>query len=334
MSPLRDALKIDAAAVSTRIEAYIVSYLRDVRKKGAVLGLSGGVDSSVVAALCVGAVGKSRVLGLFMPEADSSPDSLRLGQQLADSLGIATELEEISGILRASGCYARRDAAIRSVLPDYNEDYKCKIVLPKALDGAAYQLFSIVVRSPEGVETKRRLPLHSYLAIVAATNFKQRTRKMMEYYYADRCNYAVAGTPNLLEFDQGFFVKNGDGAADFEPIAHLYKSQVYALAEYLNVPEEIRRRPPTSDTYSLTQSQEEFYFTLPYETLDLSMYALDHKISAPEAAGPLGLTEHEVARVYEMIHAKRKVARYLRLAPTRLEADSTPRTSLCLEIRR
>ena len=79
--------------------------------------------------------------------------------------------------------------------------------------------------------------------MVAAANFKQRVRKMMEYYYADLLQYAVAGTPNRLEYDQGFFVKNGDGAADVKPIAHLYKSQVYQLAAYLGVPEEIRRRP-------------------------------------------------------------------------------------------
>jgi len=156
-----------------------------------------------------------------------------------------------------------------------------------------------------------RLTPEAYLGIVAATNFKQRARKMMEYHYADLLQYAVAGTPNRLEYDQGFFVKNGDGAADFKPIAHLYKSQVYQLAAHLGVPEEIRRRPPTTDTYSLEQSQEEFYFTLPLEQMDLCLYAKDHGIPAADLVTAVGLDQGMVERVYEMIEAKRKVAKYL-----------------------
>ncbi len=141
---------------------------------------------------------------------------------------------------------------------------------------------------------------------------------MMEYYHADRLNYAVAGTPNRLEYDQGFFVKNGDGAADFKPIAHLYKSQIYQLAEYLGVPEEIRLRPPTTDTYSLQQSQEEFYFALPHEKMDLAIYGRDHNIAAAELADVLGLTVEQVDKVYGVIDAKRKAARYLHLPPLTL----------------
>ena len=132
------------------------------------------------------------------------------------------------------------------------------------------------------------MPPAAYLQIVAATNFKQRVRKMMEYYHADRLNYAVAGTPNRLEYDQGFFVKLGDGAADVKPIAHLYKTQVYALAEYLGVPEEIRRRPPTTDTFSLPQTQEEFYFALPYAKMDLCLYGHNHGVPAAEVAAAAG----------------------------------------------
>src|SRR5947207_2718078 len=127
------------------------------------------------------------------------------------------------------------------------------------------RLYSIVIMAPDGTETKHRLTPESYLGIVAATNFKQRVRKMLEYYHADRLNYVVSGTPNRLEYDQGFFVKLGDGTADVKPIAHLYKSQVYQLAEYLGIPEGVRSRPPTTDTYSLPQGQDEFYFSLPYQ---------------------------------------------------------------------
>jgi NAD+ synthase len=318
---LHSALRIDPAQTCDDICAKIQEFLRDVRRRGAVLGISGGVDSAVVAALCVRALGKDRVLGLYMPEADSSRDSLRLGRVLAEQLGIATELEDITAILEAAGCYRRRDAAIRSVIPVYTESCKSKIVLPNLLDTGVYQLFSVIVESPEGVETKTRLPLEAYLAIVAATNFKQRTRKMMEYYHADRLNYAVAGTPNRLEYDQGFFVKNGDGAADFKPIAHLFKSQIYQLAEYLEVPEEIRLRPPTTDTYSLQQSQEEFYFALPYDKMDLAIYARDENVSAADLAKGLGVTTEVAEKVYSIIDAKRKAARYLHLPPKKMTAE-------------
>ena len=315
---LRAALVIDPKEVSDEICLKIQEFLREMRRRGTVLGISGGVDSAVVAALCVRALGKERVLGLYMPEADSSEDSLRLGREVAGLLGIATELENITAILEAAGCYRRRDDAIRSVVPGYEASYKCKIVLPNLIDGSAYQVFSVVVQSPDGVETRTRLPLDAYLTIVAATNFKQRTRKMIEYYHADRLNYAVAGTPNRLEYDQGFFVKNGDGAADLKPIAHLYKSQIYQLAEYLGVPEEIRLRPPTTDTYSLEQSQEEFYFALPYEKMDLSIYARDPGIAPAELADALGLTAEQAAKVYSVIDAKRRAARYLHLPPLTL----------------
>ncbi|TAJ92373.1 MAG: NAD(+) synthase [Gammaproteobacteria bacterium] len=312
----RDILKLDPASeVSTIVAAIRFQVGQELKRKGAVLGLSGGIDSSVCAALCARALGKDRVLGLFMPEADSSGDSLRLGLLLTETLGIPSCLEDITPVLNGARCYERRDDAIRKVLPDFGPGWKCKIVLPGILDEAAYAFFSIIAQSPEGVQTKARLTLDAYLGIVAATNFKQRTRRMMEYYHADRLNYAVVGTPNRLEYDQGFFVKNGDGAADFKPIAHLYKSQVYQLAEYLGVPEEIRRRPPTTDTYSLEQSQDEFYFSLPLEKLDLCLWALGHGISAEEAAPIVDLTQAQVDRVYSQIQAKRRSTRYLHMRP-------------------
>jgi NAD+ synthase len=315
-----DVLNIDAAAVSAGIENEIrdIVLLR-LNRKGVVVALSGGIDSSVVAALCLKALGTARVLGLMLPEADSSPDSLRLANLLAQSLGIRTHVEDIAGILTAAGCYQRRDEAIRKVIPQYTEGYKCKIVLPDQVNESAYPIFSVVVQSPQGERTKARLTLDAYLGVVAATNFKQRTRKMMEYYYADRFNYAVAGTPNRLEYDQGFFVKNGDGAADLKPIAHLYKTQVYQLAAHLGIPEEIQKRPPTTDTYPLDQSQEEFYFPLPYGRMDLCLYAKNNDIQPEEVAPVVGLTAEQLARVYRVIDSTRSATRYLHRAPVLCE---------------
>lgn len=316
-----DVLKLDAPMEADRIAAVIrEQVVRQLKRKGAVVGLSGGIDSSVVAALCVRALGTERILGLLMPEADSSPDSVLLGRLLVDFLGIRTVVEDITAILKAAGCYQRRDQAIRSLIPEYTEQYKCKIVLPNLKQESPYAIFSVVVHSPPGVETKARLTAEAYRDIVAATNFKQRVRKMMEYYHADRLSYAVVGTPNRLEYDQGFFVKNGDGAADLKPIAHLYKSQVYQLASYLNIPEEIQRRPSTTDTYSLEQSQEEFYFSLPLEQMDLCLYGKNHGVPPEQAAAATGLTAAQAARVYKQIDSRRSATRRLHLKPL-LSAD-------------
>jgi NAD+ synthase len=289
--------------------------LTQVKRRGVVLGLSGGIDSSVTAALAVRALGRERVLGLEMPERHSAEESERFSGMLAASLGIATVREEITGVLESVGFYRRYDEAARRVVPEYGPGWKSKIVTSDVIDHPGYTVFYLVAQSPDGSVTRSRLPLQPYLEIVAATNFKQRIRKMLEYYHADRLHYAVAGTPNRLEYDQGFFVKLGDGAADIKPIAHLYKSQVYQLAEYLGIPGEIRKRKPTTDTYSLEQGQDEFYFSLAYDKMDLCLFGRNNCLPAARVATALGLQPEQVELVYKDIDAKRVTTRYLHLAP-------------------
>jgi NAD+ synthase len=316
----KDVLAIDAVAVVAKVEATLrEQVLGSLRRRGIVVGLSGGIDSSVVAALAAKSLGKDKVLGIFMPERDSSGDSLVLGRMLAESIGIPTVLENIGATVAAAGCYERQVEAIRTVYPEYGDGWKCKITLPSIIEGDRLNVSQLTVQSPAGEQKTSRLPLAAYLQLVAATNFKQRVRKTMEYYHADRLNYAVAGTPNRLEYDQGFFVKQGDGAADVKPIAHLYKTQVYALAAHLGVPDEIRKRPPTTDTYSMPQTQEEFYFSLPYDRMDLCLYAVNHRVSAEEVAPVVGLSTAQVERVYRDIEAKRRASRYLHMRPMLIE---------------
>lgn len=303
---------------STTVQTIADAMAREVRgfrRRGAVVALSGGVDSSVTAALAVRAFGAEHVLGVMMPERESSSDTADLSRLAADSLGIETVLEDITPVLEAAGCYRRRDEAIRRVIPEYGDRWRAKLVLPSVVETESYRIFSIVVQAPDGAERSARLPPTELLQVIAATSFKQRTRKMLEYFHADRLNYAVLGTPNRLEYDQGFFVKNGDGAADVKPIAHLYKTQVYQLADALGLPDEIRLRPPTTDTYSMPQSQEEFYFSLPYDRMDLCLYAVNHGVPAAEVAALLDLSEEQVERVYGDIASKRRAARYLHAAP-------------------
>lgn len=302
-----DAAK-EAARIATAMGKQVLSILR---RRGVVVGLSGGIDSSVVAALCVQALGKGRVLGLMMPEHHSAGDSLRLARKLAETLGIDALVEDIAPALEGAGSYRRQEEAIRSIVPQYGAGWKCKLVLPSILEGERLNVMRLTVQEPGGRTMTVRLTVAAYLQLVAATNYKQRIRKMTEYYHADRLNYAVAGTPNRLEYDQGFFVKQGDGAADVKPIAHLYKTQVYQLAAHLGIPEEIRTRPSTTDTYSMEQTQEEFYFALPYHRMDLCLYAHNHKVPAAEAAAVLELTAEQVERIYRDIEAKRRATRYL-----------------------
>jgi len=317
-----DVLQLDAEAEIARVIAWLRRTVgHELRRKGAVLGLSGGIDSSVCAALCARAFGPNRVLGVLMPERESASESLSLGQAVAERFGIPTVVEPIAAMLDAAGCYARRDAAIRQLVPEFNADWKCKLALSSLFGDSPYRLTSLVVQSPDGRVLRLRLPLEPYQSIVAATNFKQRTRKMLEYFHADRLRYAVVGTPNRLEYELGFFVKNGDGAADVKPIAHLYKTQVYQLAEALDVPAEIRCRPPTTDTFSLPQSQDEFYFAVPYAELDLCLWADHHGVPADQVAEATGLSVDDVLRVFDDIQAKRTVAEYLHAAPRWMEAD-------------
>jgi NAD+ synthase len=317
------SLILDAEAEVSRIANLVGDQVRRrLRRRGAVIGLSGGIDSSVTAGLAERALGAKNVLGVLMPERDSDPDSLRLGRLVAEKFGIEYVVEDIAPILEASGCYERRNTFIRTLVPEFGPGWGCKLAISNVLKGESYNITVLVVRSPEGEERRMRMPLDIYLGIVAAANMKQRTRKQLEYYHADRLNYAVAGTPNLLEYDQGFFVKNGDGAADFKPIAHLYKTQVYQLAEHLGVPEEIRRRPPTTDTWSLAQTQDEFYFSLPYDQMDLCLYGLNHHLTPGDVARAASLAEDQVERVWRDIAAKRKATRYQHERP--LLADCEP----------
>ena len=311
-----DALSLDPAAEVERIrESLREIALRRFRRRGAVLGLSGGVDSAVCAALCARAFGPDRVLALFMPERDSSGDSLRLGRAVAEAFGIPSLLEDLEPSLRALGCYERQIEAIRRVVPEYGDGWKCKLVLPSVVERERLNVTLLSVQDPSGEARTLRLTPEAYLQLVAATNYKQRARKMTEYYHADRLNYVVCGTPNRLEYDLGFFVKQGDGAADVKPIAHLYKTQVYRLAEHLGVPEEILRRPPTTDTFSMPQTQDEFYFALPYDRMDICLYAYDRGLSSAEAAPAARLSPEQMDRVYKDITAKRRAAAYLHAPP-------------------
>jgi NAD+ synthase len=314
-----ETLKIDCAAEVERISKWMVDTVATtLHKRGVIIALSGGVDSSVCGALAVKAFGPKKVFGLLLPEHDSSAASEDLGGQVARQLGIEHVTERIASTLEAIGCYQWRDDAIRALFPDYGDGWKNKLAISGGAKGGL-NFFKLVVQSPDGALHEKRLPIKEYLQIVSATNYKQRIRKTVEYFHADRLNYAVIGTPNRLEYDQGFFVKNGDGSADIKPIAHLYKTQVYALARHLGLPDAVCNAAPTTDTYSLQQGQDEFYFALPYQQMDVALWAHNHGVPASDLGAALGLSEEQAQFIYTDIESKRRTTQYLHARPVLIE---------------
>jgi len=317
----RRSLELDAAREVERIVQFLQENVQHkLHRQGAVLGISGGIDSSVVLALCVRAFGAQRVIGILLPERESSPESAELAHLLAKQFDVQTVTEDITAALEGAGCYRRRDEAVKRVFPEFEPDWKSKITLPgNLLDEDRLNIFSLTVIKPDGSEQTQRLPLREYAQIVASSNFKQRARMSMLYYHAELRNYAVIGTPNKNERDMGFFVKFGDGGADINPIGHLFKTQVFQLARYLGIPAEIQQRPPTTDTYSAGSTQEEFFYRIPFEILDLVWLGYERGVARSEIAAALDLTVDQVARVIADIERKHRATDYLRMHPINLD---------------
>lgn len=316
----KDDILIDPKAVTDSIVKQMRAVANKFHKRGAVLGVSGGVDSSVCLALSVKAFGPDRVVGLAMPEEDSNPESEKLARDLTEQYGVELIVEDMTAAVAGFGTYERRDEAIKNVFPEFNSSYKAKIVLPdNLLEKETLNIFQLTIISPDGQEKSARIPLKEYLQIVAASNFKQRSRMAMEYYHADRLNYIVIGTGNKNEHEQGFFVKWGDGGADVKPIAHLLKTQVYQLAKYLDVPKAIQERTPTTDTYSAECTQEEFFYRVPFDIADTVWLGMERNIPVAEIAAALELQEDQVVRIQNDINRKVRTTEYLKANPIHFE---------------
>ncbi|HMN18788.1 MAG TPA: NAD(+) synthase [Ignavibacteriaceae bacterium] len=313
----KDSINIEPAKEFEKISSKLKEdVIKKLKKRGAVVGISGGIDSSVVLAVCAKTFGSDRVLGVMMPENDSNPDSLNLAKKLSAKFNTKYVVENMTDALAGFGCYKRRDDAIKDVFPEYNNGYKAKITLPSnLLEKESLNVFQLTIIAPDGKTKSERLPLKEYLQIVAASNFKQRSRMSMLYYHAESRNYAVIGTGNKNEHEQGFFVKYGDGGADIKPIAHLFKTQVFQLADYLEVPEEIRKRTPTTDTYSAEQTQEEFFFRVPFGILDRIWFGWEQGIPSKKIAEVLELTEENVDSIIRDTQRKIRTTEYLRMEP-------------------
>lgn len=315
----KDILKIDnIGALVERITSKLKEDVFDrLHRMGGVIGISGGIDSSVTLALASKALGPENILGVMMPEKDSSPDSRELAAMLADQFHVQSIVENVTGVLDGYKCYERRDEAVKEIVPEYNPgSHKMKIGIKQSNPSSKLPpVFHLTVVNPDGTEIVKRLPTKQLRTIIAASNFKQRSRMSLLYYHAERMHYAVIGTPNKHEVDQGFFVKYGDGGSDVFPIGRLYKSQVYQVAEFLNVPREIVRRTPTTDTYSAEQTQEEFFYQFPFEELDLLWYGYENKYDPAEVGDVMGLSGDEVSMIFTNFSRKSLTTDYLRMKP-------------------
>jgi NAD+ synthase len=315
----KDVLKINCPAEAERIIAFIRDQVQSIHRKGIVIGLSGGVDSALSAALSVKAVGKDKVLALLLPDKESSPQSAEFGAKQAKLLGIETLTVEITSVLEAFGTYEKRDAVAKALYPDFGKDHKLKITLPwDVLNKDSYNIFTLTVIDPQGTTRTTRLTNEQAQGIIAATCTKHRTRMMAQYYYSEKNNYLVCGTTNKSEAIQGLFVKYGDGGVDIEPIAHLYKNQVFQMAEYMGVIPEILNRAPCPDTYSAPVTDEEWFFRMPLEQLDLLLYAWENKVETAEICRVMDLKEEQVKRVFRDFASKHKATEHLRHFPPSL----------------
>jgi NAD+ synthase len=310
---------MDCAAEAQRISSFIVDQIQFMHRKGVVIGLSGGVDSALSAALSVKAIGKDRVLALLLPDKESSPQSAEFGAKQARLLGIEAITVNITPILEAFGTYEKRDAVAKAIYPEFGTGHKLKITLPSdILNKDGYNFFTLTAIDPQGNTRTTRLSNDQAQGIIAATCTKHRTRMLVQYYYSEKLNYLVCGTTNKSEAIQGLFVKYGDGGVDIEPIAHLYKKQVFELAEFMRVIPEILNRAPAPDTYSAPVTDEEWYFRMPFKQLDLLLYAWENKVGLSEICRVMDLTEEQVKRVFRDFASKHHTTEHLRHLPPSL----------------
>jgi len=313
-------LQIDSEAEVDRICSFIQQQVAMTKRDGVVIGLSGGIDSALCAELCFKALNSHNVLGLILPERESNPISAEYASVQAQKMGLNTVTIDISSTLEGFGTYKKRDEVVKEIYPDYNDQCKFKIVLPSdLLSRDAFNFFTLKIEDRNGNVISNRLDNQSMRRIVAATDTKQRTRMMFLYYYAEMNNYLVCGTTNKSEVIQGFFVKYGDGGVDIEPIAHLYKTQVYQLSRHLGVIDEIIERAPSPDTFNFQVTDEEFYFRMPYEKLDLLLYAWENNVALTEVCEALSLTEEQIRRAFRDFTSKYNATKHLRVLPPTLD---------------
>jgi NAD+ synthase len=301
-----------------KLSVFIKETVRDqFRKDGIVIGVSGGVDSAVIAALAVDALGPEHVFGLILPEKESSPSSRELGIDLCKALKILYEEVPITPILESFNIYSKKEALIRELFPNYDPAIHTTSLSrpPMIADEPMLNIPSLILLENRKAISTKRLSASQFLYVLSLQNVKQRTRMIVEYMFAEKMNYAVCGTTNKTELLTGFFVKYGDGGVDLEPIANCYKLQVYRLAELLHIDERIISRAPSPDTWSHYTSDEEVSLRIPYDILDQLLYAQEKHLPKEIVQQSTKLNMQQIEWANKHILSLKNAARVLQLSP-------------------
>lgn len=316
-----DVLKIDPVLELEKLSKFMVEQVNVVfRRKGVVIGISGGIDSACIAAVAVHALGKERVVGLVLPEKESNPISSEYAVKHAQALGIEHRKIDITPTVNSVVPYSWRDQFIQKLVPEYQPGYPYNISLPTdLLERDSFSFYRLQVQMPDGDIKTKRLNLDEFRTVTSFANIKIRSRMLHLYAEAERRNLIVAGTTNRTEFILGDFCKYGDGGTDIEPLSYLYKNQIYQLSEYLQIIPEIVNRQPSPDTFSLPVSDQEFFFRIPFDKLDYLLYAWEHEVPINDASKSLDISEDAVKRAYKDFTSKYRATAHLRAVPNTLE---------------
>ncbi len=290
LEELRESLNIDPEVVSHNLEIFIREYTEKFEREGIVIGLSGGLDSAVVALLCKRALGTAKILALIMPDKDSKKEHLEDALQLVHELDIPFKLIDITTYLQKLGIY---QIFPLDKIPVWG---KLKEMVVKE----AYRFY----RRKTG-----RIPFHDSLLGFKGKEYhhflkncnayyriKHRLRMLLLYYYAELENRLVVGAANKSEYKIGFFVKFGcDNAADIMPLINLYKTQVRELAGYLNIPKRIIIKPPSPDI--MPGLEDEQVLNISYEKMDLILLAMEKSWKIKDISEALKIEIEEVKRI-------------------------------------
>jgi NAD+ synthase len=311
-----EELNRDIGDVALNLRSFIKENIVGFKKKGAVLGVSGGIDSAVALTLCVQELGKENVFGILLPEKESAPSSRILGAEICESLGVPYEEVPISPILESLHIYEKKDRLMKRTCPEYDPKiHKTSLVLPDFLNQGLLNVPYIRLIKDSETVAKYRLKASDYLELIGLQGVKQRSRMLIQYMYAESMNYVVCGTTNKTELLLGQYVKYGDGGVDIEPLADCYKTQIYALGKFLNVNEEIMKRPPSADTWSHYTTDEEFYWRMPMHMIDQLLYAREHNLPLHVIEKNTGLSRDKIEHALKHINKVSDTTEYIRAAP-------------------
>lgn len=311
-----EELNRDIGDLALNLRKFIKDNIVGFKKKGAVLGVSGGIDSAVALTLCVQELGKENVFGILLPEKESAPSSRILGAEICESLGVAYEEVPISPILESLNIYEKKDRLMKRTCPEYDPKiHKTSLVLPDFLNQGLLNVPYIRLIKDGETVAKYRLKANDYLELIGLQGVKQRSRMLIQYMYAESMNYVVCGTTNKTELLLGQYVKYGDGGVDIEPLADCYKTQIYALGKFLKVNEEIMKRPPSADTWSHYTTDEEFYWRMPMHIIDQLLYSQEHNLPHNVIEKNTGLSRDKIEHAFRHINKVKDTTEYIRATP-------------------